>query len=389
MYLFFDTETTGLPSNWKAPITDLNNWPRLVQLAYVVYDSNGRKIKEEDFIIKPEGFTIPSDISDIHGITTEIALKEGKSLLDVLRQFNLLINQSEILVAHNMNFDEKILGAEFLRLAIQNSISTKKKICTMESSKDFCAIPGPYGNKWPKLSELYYKLFNTTFEEAHNALVDIRATSECFWELVKMKVIEIPDYTEEVIKDILDLINNTEKESDTAVFSAITDKTLLSNNYSTLMKLGDESLSLGNNYAALNYFNRALNYCLDLKVFQLCNIYSSIGQAYFYLEEYNNAETAFNKSIEIFSNFSTSHEFLAITYFRMRDYDKFFKTSEFISMNFPISSKIWYYLAQAHEIFGHYSTARIAYQNAINGGMKECVPELKKLLKKINNHENM
>ena len=183
MYLFFDTETTGLPSNWKAPVTDLNNWPRLVQLAYLVYDTNGNKIKEEDIIIKPEGFTIPTDVSRIHGITTESALREGKSLSEVLNQFHLLISQAEFLVAHNMSFDEKIVGAEFLRLGMQNSIPAKKKICTMESSTNFCAISGPYGYKWPKLSELHYKLFETSFEEAHNAAADINATAKCFWAM--------------------------------------------------------------------------------------------------------------------------------------------------------------------------------------------------------------
>ena len=74
MYLFFDTETTGLPKNWKAPVTDLNNWPRLVQLAFLYYDNNGNKISGGDFIIKPEGFTIPADASRIHGISTEKAI---------------------------------------------------------------------------------------------------------------------------------------------------------------------------------------------------------------------------------------------------------------------------------------------------------------------------
>ena len=68
MYLFFDTETTGLPKNWNAPITDLNNWPRLVQLAYLCYDNEGNELSRGDFIVKPEGFTIPRDASRIHGI---------------------------------------------------------------------------------------------------------------------------------------------------------------------------------------------------------------------------------------------------------------------------------------------------------------------------------
>ncbi len=102
MYLFFDTETTALPGSWKAPATDLYNWPRLVQLAFLLYDSNGNKI------------------------------------------------------------------------------------CTMEKTTIFCAIDGPYGYKWPKLSELYYKLFRTGFKEAHNAAIDITATAKCFWELKRL-----------------------------------------------------------------------------------------------------------------------------------------------------------------------------------------------------------
>jgi DNA polymerase III epsilon subunit-like protein len=186
MYLFFDTETTGLPRNWKAPVTDLNNWPRLVQLAYLLYDKDGNVISGSDYIIKPEGFTIPTDASRIHGISTERAIREGIARQTVLQDFQSLINQAEYLVAHNMSFDEKIVGAEFLRNRMQDTTSSKRKICTMQSTTNFCAINGPYGYKYPKLSELHYKLFKTGFEEAHNAAVDINATAKCFWELRRL-----------------------------------------------------------------------------------------------------------------------------------------------------------------------------------------------------------
>lgn len=186
MYLFFDTETTGLPKNWKAPVTDLPNWPRLVQLAYILYDNQGNKISGGDFIIQPNGFLIPPAASAIHGITTEKATLEGADLKAVLAGFQALIERAELLVAHNMSFDEKIMGAEFLRNQMSDSVATKSKICTMQSSTNFCAIDGPYGYKWPKLSELHYKLFKTGFEEAHNAAVDINATAKCFWELKRL-----------------------------------------------------------------------------------------------------------------------------------------------------------------------------------------------------------
>jgi DNA polymerase-3 subunit epsilon len=189
MYLFFDTETTGLPRNWKAPVSDLNNWPRLVQLAFLYYDSNGNKISGGDFIIKPEGFTIPIDAARIHGISTERAIREGQPIKSVLQYFQSLITQASYIIAHNMSFDEKIVGAEFLRNGMQNSIQPKNKICTMEKTTNFCAIDGPYGYKWPKLSELHYKLFRTGFEEAHNAAVDITATAKCFWELKRKNIL--------------------------------------------------------------------------------------------------------------------------------------------------------------------------------------------------------
>ncbi|MBS1665865.1 MAG: 3'-5' exonuclease [Bacteroidetes bacterium] len=189
MYLFFDTETTGLPKNWKAPVTDLNNWPRLVQLAYLLYDSSGNKISSGDFIIKPKGFTIPVEASKIHGISTERADREGHSISTVLQDFEKIVGQANYLVAHNISFDEKIVGSELIRNGMTNSIAPKRKICTMERTTDFCAIEGPYGYKWPKLSELHFKLFKSNFDEAHNAAVDINATAKCFWELKKRNLI--------------------------------------------------------------------------------------------------------------------------------------------------------------------------------------------------------
>lgn len=189
MYLFFDTETTGLPLNRKAPVSDLNNWPRMVQLAWLLYDGNGNKISGKDYIIKPEGYIIPAEASKIHGITTERANAEGLNLQTVLWDFVSQVNKAEFLVAHNMKFDEKIVGAEFLRSKMPNSIASKKRICTMEKATNFCAIIGNYGYKWPTLTELHYKLFRTGFEESHNAAADIIATAKCFWELKRQGII--------------------------------------------------------------------------------------------------------------------------------------------------------------------------------------------------------
>lgn len=189
MYLFFDTETTGLPRNWKAPVTDLNNWPRMIQIAWILCDDKGNRIESDDYIIKPENFEIPRDASRVHGISTEKAINEGAALEDVLEKFNELVIRADYIVAHNISFDEKILGAELLRKNIQSDFNRKRKLCTMQSSTDYCRLPGPYGYKWPKLSELHIKLFGVDFEEAHDASVDINATEKCFWEMRKRGLI--------------------------------------------------------------------------------------------------------------------------------------------------------------------------------------------------------
>ena len=189
MYLFFDTETNGLPKNWKAPVTNLNNWPRMIQIGWIFCDEEGNRITQDDFIIKPKGFTIPKEVEKIHGISTEKANSEGIELENVLTKFNELVNKSNYLIAHNISFDEKIVGAELLRIALKSSFQQKKKLCTMQSSTNYCKIPGYYGYKWPKLSELHIKLFGKDFEGAHNAFADIDATEKCFWEMRKIGLI--------------------------------------------------------------------------------------------------------------------------------------------------------------------------------------------------------
>ncbi len=189
MYLFFDTETVGLPKNYRAPVTDLDNWPRMIQIAWALCDADGDIIEAAGSIIKPEGFVIPEQVAKIHRITTERALKEGKPLIEILTRFNELVERSEFIVAHNIGFDKKIIGAEFIRKKIESTFEEKEKICTMLSSTKFCKLPGQYGFKWPKLSELYIKLFGQDFEDAHDAAADIRATVDCFWALRKAGVL--------------------------------------------------------------------------------------------------------------------------------------------------------------------------------------------------------
>ncbi|HUV80576.1 MAG TPA: 3'-5' exonuclease [Candidatus Bathyarchaeia archaeon] len=190
MYLFFDTETTG--RNYSAPATDLENWPRLVQIAWAFFDEEEQEVESRDMLIKPDDFTIPGEAMEIHGITTERAMDEGIPLREALLDFSSFLEQTEILVAHNIDFDAKIVEAEFIRENIPNNLSTIPKICTMRQSTEFCRIPGRYGSyKWPSLSELHLKLFETPFEGAHDAKEDVRACANCLFELKRRGIVDL------------------------------------------------------------------------------------------------------------------------------------------------------------------------------------------------------
>ena len=191
MYLIFDTETTGLPQNWKAPLTDFDNWPRLVQLAWQVHDIEGKLIDVQNYIVKPEGFDIPYNAAKIHGISTDRAEKEGMPLVEVLEIFMQDLEKVKFIVGHNISFDNSIVGCEFLRKNMSNLLQSMPAIDTKDDATDYCQILGGRGGKfkWPKLIELHQKLFGEDFAEAHNASADVEATARCFLELLRLDVI--------------------------------------------------------------------------------------------------------------------------------------------------------------------------------------------------------
>ena len=189
MYLIFDTETTGLPKRWDAPLSDSENWPRCVQLAWQTHNKNGELVSQKSFLIKPDGFSIPYESEKVHGISTALADKQGASLQQVLDEFYIAVVKSEFLVGHNISFDRNILGAEFLRLGLNDVLAEKKLIDTCnDETANLCKIKGGRGGKFkfPTLSELYVFVFKENFDEAHNAAADVEATSRIFLELLRL-----------------------------------------------------------------------------------------------------------------------------------------------------------------------------------------------------------
>lgn len=191
MYLIFDTETTGLPKRWDAPITDIGNWPRCVQIAWQLHDEMGKIIEHQDYLVQPDGYNIPYDAERIHGISTELAQADGISLSEVLEKFNVALSKSKFIVGQNLKFDVNIMGCEFHRLGIESPMSAMPVLdtCT-EVTASLLKLPGGRGGKFklPTLTELHSYLFNKPFAEAHNATADVEATTRCFFELIRTEI---------------------------------------------------------------------------------------------------------------------------------------------------------------------------------------------------------
>lgn len=194
MYLFVDTETSG-----RSTATS-----RSVQIAWVLTDSAGRSVSEESHIIRPDDFLIEPGAIRVHGISQQRAVHEGKPLRDVLHKLQSALDVADVLIGHNISFDVAILQNDMRAVRHPMQLHDFPKICTMRASTAWCRISslnGKKGFKWPTLSELHRRCFGTDFDGAHDALIDVQATSRCFFKLIELDVIERPLHrTKPIIK---------------------------------------------------------------------------------------------------------------------------------------------------------------------------------------------
>ena len=203
--LIFDTETTGLPKNQKvAPNVDnIGDWPHIVQISWLYYDTDTcQLIGESDNIIKlPPGVIISEESTNIHKITNEMC-KKGEKLCDVLEKFIDKFLEADLIVAHNMDFDHKMLQVELLRVQIDHDdldpdrmawflrweyvVNCKRLYCTMQETIEICNIKaisprtGKEYVKFPTLAELHQHYFGYKPPNLHNALVDVMVCTRCF-----------------------------------------------------------------------------------------------------------------------------------------------------------------------------------------------------------------
>ncbi|MBA4057856.1 MAG: DNA polymerase III subunit alpha, partial [Marivirga sp.] len=288
-----------------APITDLDNWPRLVQIAWQLHDSKGKLLTQHNYLIRPDGFDIPYKAEQIHGISTKRALEEGVELKTVLHSFNTDLSNTSQLVGHNIEFDINIIGAEFIRQQLETEFFlTLSKLDTGLSSVEFCQLQGGIGGKlkMPTLLELHKKLFIKDFGDAHDASYDVAATARCYFGLIKQRVVKPFDAT--LVEEIeyeepnLDAANFTKREKKKASGYSLTDEQInltdkpfvhlhTHSQFSVLQATPDikaivskakalnmPALALtdiGNMYGAFKFVREALNH--DLKPIVGCELY--------------------------------------------------------------------------------------------------------------------
>lgn len=204
--LIFDTETTGLPQSRIISPDTLEKWPHIVQFSFIIFDTESNDIVEtKDYIIKlPKDIEISAESTAIHGITNEISQEKGVFLAEIILDFFDVLGKVDLLVGHNISFDINMLNVELLRIIYKKKYpqdiindykfdlhyltNLKNIYCTMQESIDLCAInaigkTGREYKKFPKLSELHVKLFESVPKNLHNSLIDILITLRCFMKL--------------------------------------------------------------------------------------------------------------------------------------------------------------------------------------------------------------
>lgn len=215
--LFFDTETTGIPErswNWD---TDFEQYPHVVQIAWL----HGCKV--ETHIIRPDGWEIPQETVDVHGITTEYALEHGEPFASVVDMFIQDCHDAGLICGHNIHFDTSIIKANILRELgreyydandVENALYKGKRIDTMRPTMKWVDARMANGRlKFPNLSELYSRCFPGESFPAHDALEDVKAVAKCLPVILELGLVElkVKEYPDEQAKPTPEQLTNAAK----------------------------------------------------------------------------------------------------------------------------------------------------------------------------------
>lgn len=211
--LYFDTETTGLPPKGAQWDIDFESFPRICQLSWIYQG------KENNYIIRPDGWTIPEEATAVHGITNEYAKEHGVALEFALSEFMCDCKDAKLICGHNIYFDISVIKSEYMRCGQYNDIVDAalfkgKRIDTMRPSMAFVDARFSSGRlKFPRLEELYARCFPGETFPAHDAIEDVRAVVRCLPVLVRKGIIEltVKEYSDIQVDPALHVPENPEK----------------------------------------------------------------------------------------------------------------------------------------------------------------------------------
>lgn len=193
MLTLFDVETTGLP-NYNARARDPSQ-PHIVQLAVMICDDQGNELEVYDQIAKPDGWTIPSELTAIHGISNEKALEVGIPEKQMMQYLLEKIRAAKLIIGHNVGFDMFCARIGMRRYELFDDSMDDwwkgtSRFCTMKGMTNVCKIPslnGKAGFKFPKLVEACSHA-GIELKNAHNAIWDLRATKLLYFWMQKNNI---------------------------------------------------------------------------------------------------------------------------------------------------------------------------------------------------------
>lgn len=182
--LFYDTETTGMWDRY-ADVT-AEHQPRIVQLAALLTDADGKTMASFQSLVSPDGWKIEPGAASVHGITDELCVQYGSDIFGVINTFGRFLLRAGTIIGHNEEFDHNMMLREFALKKL--NFPKRQTYCTMLATTPICKIPGRYGDyKWPKLIEAYRHFFGNDFEGAHDAMSDVLACRDIYFALRKLE----------------------------------------------------------------------------------------------------------------------------------------------------------------------------------------------------------
>lgn len=181
--LFIDTVTSDMPSRWNAPTSKVSEWPYILQIAWILCESDGKVVQERNFYIRQKNVLISDSLTERHGITPELLEEKGESREVVLNTLGADFNlYKPLIVGHFLEFDKKMIEVGFSRETIDGKWDQLPKFCTMLYTRKTKDVFG--GTSYMSLEELYHSVFKIDFPYEKDAYGNAKATKECFFELV-------------------------------------------------------------------------------------------------------------------------------------------------------------------------------------------------------------